>query len=246
MPGPDAPADRARPRPTGATYLHRELREAILALRLPPGEELDDAAIARRFDCSRATAREALLNLSADRLVELLPNRRARVTPIDFLELPRFIEAIDFVSRGINWYAAERRTDTQADEIRRAGEYFDTLVATGNSSELTAANRVFHLLVAEAADNRYLHDLYRRLHDEGMRIMHLALGPMRSDTAHQRQHLDRVCEDHRRLVAAIQAHDRDTAEAVARSHTELFRERVFAYLQLDAGDAIPVQPDSRL
>lgn len=229
-------------RTPGASHVHRELREEILALTLRPGDELDEAALAARFGCSRTTVREALLTLAADRLVELLPNRGARIAPLDLVELPRFIEAFDFLSRAIHRYAAERRSPQQLAEITRAGHHFDDLAVTRDPAELTVGDRTFHLAIAEAADNRYLAQSWRGLQHEGMRLLHLALGRARSDAATQQEYLASHCADHRELTAAIDARDGSKAEEIARAHTAAFRDRVFAYLRLDAGDAVRIRP----
>lgn len=235
-------ADSATPRVGGTAHVYHELREDILALRLRPGQELDEAALAERFGRAHTTVREALLNLSSERLVELMPNRGARVAQLDFIELPRFIEAIDLVSRAINLYAAERRSDADLATIESAARLFEAEIEQGDPSTLTARNRAFHMAVAAAADSSYLYAAYRRLFDEGMRMMHLALGRARTAPDSQGEHLRHVAGEHDQLVEAIRARDGARAEAMARAHTELFRRRVFQYLDTDSGDSIDVSP----
>ena len=229
-------------RAPGSTHLYQELREQILELELRPGRELDEATLAERFRRSRTAVREALLNLSNERLVELLPNRGARVSNFDFLQLPRFIESIDLISRAINRYAAERRTPEQLARIRATHERFAECMRDGTSTAISADNRQFHMAVAEAADNAYLHAAYRQLHQEGMRVMHLALGRGRSDAQRQSRHLERVLEDHEALVAAIEARDPDAAEAVARSHTAIFQTRIAEYLSTATEAEVGIDP----
>ena len=229
-------------RAPGATHLYQELREQILELELRPGQELDEAVLAERFRRSRTAVREALLNLSNERLVELLPNRGARVSHFDFLQLPRFIEAIDLVSRAINRYAAERRTADQLARIRATHERFAECMRDGVPTAISADNRQFHMAVAEAADNTYLHAAYRQLHQEGMRVLHLALGRARSGAQRQSRHLERVLADHEALVAAIESRDPDAAEAVARSHTAIFQDRIVEYLSTATEDEVGIDP----
>lgn len=239
---PPAQGESRASRAPGASHLYQELREQILELHLRPGQELDEGVLAERFRRSRTAVREALLNLSSERLVELLPNRGARVAHFDFLQLPRFIEAIDLVSRAINRYAAERRTEEQLARIRATHERFAECMHDGMPTAISADNRQFHMAVAEAADNAYLHGAYRQLHQEGMRVMHLALGRARSDGQRQSRHLERVLEDHEALVAAIEARDPVAAEAVARSHTAIFQSRIVEYLSTAQEDEVGIDP----
>ncbi|WP_459588066.1 GntR family transcriptional regulator [Corynebacterium camporealensis] len=51
------------------------LREAISEGEYEPGQQLSEVKVAERFNCSRNTLREAFAKLTAERLVERIPNR---------------------------------------------------------------------------------------------------------------------------------------------------------------------------
>lgn len=71
-------------RPTGdlVQLAHDHIREAILAGEYEPGELLRLARLTRDVGTSAIPIREALRRLEGERLVEVLPNRGARVAPI--------------------------------------------------------------------------------------------------------------------------------------------------------------------
>lgn len=223
--------------------IYQQLRQDILGLHLRSGESLEEERLAQRFGCKRAAVREALVRLSADGWVELTADRGARVTRIDLAELPRFIEAIDLVSRAINRYAAERRSEGDLAAIDNAARLFDVEAENGDPVTLAEHNRNLHMAVASAADNTYLQETYRHLFDQATRMLHLAFGRARSDHDQQRRHLTRVSADHAKLVGAIRNRDGARAEAVARTHTALFRQRIYDYLNRQTTDEIDVQTD---
>jgi DNA-binding GntR family transcriptional regulator len=64
-----------RPKGTGTQHVYAQIREDIIALRLPPGADLDEASLERRFGLSRTPVREALIRLASDGLITMLPNR---------------------------------------------------------------------------------------------------------------------------------------------------------------------------
>src|SRR5690349_5360504 len=66
---------------------YREIRDAIVAGTLAPGEILRDADLARRLGLSRAPVREALARLVAEGLVESKPQSYTRVTRIDVRDI---------------------------------------------------------------------------------------------------------------------------------------------------------------
>ena len=74
---------RVTPRGAGAQTVFEALRARILALQLPPGADIEEAALVREFDLSRTPVREALIQLASHGLVQLVPNRGARVATLD-------------------------------------------------------------------------------------------------------------------------------------------------------------------
>lgn len=64
---------------TRADKVHGALRKAILEQRLRPGTRLPEDAIGDSFGTSRTIAREALVRLSVEGLIDLVPNRGAFV-----------------------------------------------------------------------------------------------------------------------------------------------------------------------
>ena len=93
---PSARRDAARATPVppahGATvaFIVEQLREDILAGRLPPGSRLVECDLTSRFGVSRGPVREALRRLTADGLIEHWPHRGAvvrRLTEREIREL---------------------------------------------------------------------------------------------------------------------------------------------------------------
>lgn len=78
---PDAAARAVEPGadPVASVRIAGALKEAILAGEIVPGQRLRQDDIAARFAASRLPVREALRMLHAEGLVELTPNRSARV-----------------------------------------------------------------------------------------------------------------------------------------------------------------------
>ena len=68
------------------------LRSEILEGRISPGAELQQAEIAARFGVSRIPVRDALNLLAAERLVDLRPNRTARVVSLTAAELDEIFD----------------------------------------------------------------------------------------------------------------------------------------------------------
>lgn len=227
-------------RGTGAAYAYDTLRREILSLELEPGQDLDEAGLVARLGLSRTPVREALIRLAADELVVLLPNRGAKVAPLDLADTPRYIEALDLAQRAVHRFAALRRTNEDLDRIAAARDAFEDSVPGGDAMTMTERNRDFHATVADAAQNRYVAGQYVRLLDQGMRLLRI---PFAYDPAGDgaEAHIARIIEDHRQIAAAIAARDADRAEALGHAHAELFRSRLMMFLQQNLSPDVAIR-----
>ncbi len=217
-------------RGTGAAHAYDTLRREILGLELAPGQDLDEAGLVARLGLSRTPVREALIRLAADELVVLLPNRGAKVAPLDLADTPRYIEALDLAQRAVNRFAALRRTRADLDRIGAARDAFEESVPGGDAMAMTERNRDFHAAVAEAAQNRYVAGHYVRLLDQGMRLLRI---PFAYDPAGDGAdaHIARIVADHRAIAEAIAARDADRADSLGHAHAALFQSRLMMFLQ---------------
>ncbi|MFO4987296.1 GntR family transcriptional regulator, partial [Salmonella enterica subsp. enterica serovar 1,4,[5],12:i:-] len=80
---------------TGSARVYLQLRQDILRVELAPGSPLDEVGLGERFNLSRSPVREALVRLSSEGLVQILPNRSTIVTPLDLQGIPDFLDALD-------------------------------------------------------------------------------------------------------------------------------------------------------
>ena len=70
------------------------LRDLIVHNELPPGTRLTETVLSERFSVSRTPLREALKVLSSEGLVEILPNRGARVVTLTLADIKNLFEVI--------------------------------------------------------------------------------------------------------------------------------------------------------
>src|SRR3984893_13869681 len=96
-----------------------ELRDFIVEGHLTPGIRVPERELCEKFKISRTPLREALKVLAAEGLIELLPNRGARVrqfSEADIRDLFEVISGLDFVAGRM---ACARITDTEIAEIEK-------------------------------------------------------------------------------------------------------------------------------
>ncbi len=207
--------DIAQPEPI-TRQVTRALRQAIVTMRIRPGEMLSEQDIARKLGVSRQPIREAFIKLGEAGLLRVLPQRGTLVVKISrvAVEDARFIrEAVECaVAR-----AAAARVDRAAITILN-----DSLVRqrralrAKDGPALFALDEEFHRLLAEAAGRPSAWRIVEDVKPQMDRVRYLDMAdaiPMKT-----------VIAQHGIIVDAIQAGDAAGADAAMRAHlTEILR-----------------------
>jgi DNA-binding GntR family transcriptional regulator len=228
-------------RETGAMRVYAILRDEILTMKLSPGEPIDEISLAERFSLSRSPIREALVRLSADGLVLISPNRTTSVAPMDFGRIPEFLDALDLLQRVVTRLAAIHRTPEEMQAILKAQKGYEKACAacikSGDSQSMIEKNYEFHMIIAAAGHNIYFADLYRRLLEEGRRMLHLHF---KFQTLDEHLTAEEISSDHVDIVHAIELRDAELAEKYAHLHATQFKGRFMQFLDRNLTANIPL------
>ncbi|MFF1635179.1 GntR family transcriptional regulator [Leifsonia sp. NPDC058248] len=127
------------------------LLDAIVGGDLLPGEQLVDSEIEQWIGVSRTPVREALNQLAAMGLVEILPQKQTRVTPVDPKRLQGLIETLATLFRSVVRDTTPLLTESDIASLSA------TLATLSNSSDITGILR--DQLVSDAVMNLYLRRL---------------------------------------------------------------------------------------
>ncbi|WLR92702.1 GntR family transcriptional regulator [Shinella zoogloeoides] len=203
-----------RKRGSGVKMVYDLLRDEILDLKLAPGSPIDEVQLAERFKMSRTPIREALVRLAGEGLIETLPNRSTMVSSIDFLNLHTFFDALVLMYRVTTRLAAQNHRPEDLTTIRGFHEDYAAALAVRDSLTMIATNAAFHAAIAEAGRNPYFTSLFRRLLDEGRRILQLYY------QSYEEQFPQRFVDEHAAIIAAIEARDIEEADRLGKAHAE--------------------------
>ena len=218
--------DDRRTKGAGWKSVYDTLRTEILALTLAPGQLLDETSQAERFGLSRSPVREALIRLAAEDLVVTLPNRSTIVAPIDLASFPKYVDALDIAQRMTSRLAAALRTEADLATMASRQRKFEAAVKSGDHLAMSAANKDFHMAIAEAGRNPYFTAFYEKLLDQGRRMLHLHFEFL------ERTHEGYLLTDeHHEMLAAIKAKDVERADTLAHDHTRQFRDSFIAFMK---------------
>src|SRR5438309_8495314 len=136
------------------THAIAALRRAILSGDLAPGQRLVEEELAGTLGVTRQSLRAALLDLTADALVERIPNRGARVRVVTTEEAVAITECRMALEALCAARAAERITDGEAAQLHALGENLKRAVAEQNPVEYSELNRELHRRVGVISGQR--------------------------------------------------------------------------------------------
>ena len=193
-----------------APQIFTQLREAIVRMRLRPGQPLSEKEIAAMFGTSRQPVREAFIKLSEAGLVRVLPQRGTFVVKVS----PRAVGDARFVREAVE-VAVARACCRSA-----AGESLDRLegviaeqkraAAAGDHDGFLSLDEKFHKGLAEAIDC-----------EEAWRVVGIGKAQMdrvRYLSLSEASPMTLLIEQHKDILGAIRRRDADAAAAAMRVH----------------------------
>jgi len=149
--------------PQSSEEIAGDIATAIIERRLPPGTKLKEEALARLYSVSRTKIRAALLMLSKDELIDIVPEKGACVCKLsqreaeDIFAVRRVLEAAlvkDFMAKATP--DDYRRIDLHLAQERQA-------LASNDTQRRSRLLGDFHTLLADVTGNQVLKDILKKL-----------------------------------------------------------------------------------
>lgn len=197
------------------------VKHKVVTLELAPSSFIDEQALMENLQLGRTPIREGLQRLAAEGLVFFAPHRGMYVAEISITDLQKIFEMRLAVEGLAARLAAERITGQQL-EVMQAVIADLASVPASDGKALIAIDERFHLLLYQAADNKFLAETCTRLHTLSCRLWHLALDKLTD--------VKGALEQHRAIMEALQARDGERAEALLRVHILEFQHSIKAVI----------------
>lgn len=209
-------------RPTGYHRVAAQMRQEILDGTLEPGSWLRLQALAKRCEVSVQPVREALQQLQGEGLVEIFPNRGARVRGLDRNRLIHIYEMREALESFMSRRFAEEAAMSDIARLVDIQQRHDAATAASDMPEVYAINREFHGLICGHGGNVDVTELTARYADLTITLSHRI--------GRGRRYLDRARREHHRLLAAFAKRDASGAAEIGAAHVRATRVEVLAFL----------------
>lgn len=187
-----------------------QLRAMIADGRLLPGTRIPERQICDLLNVSRTPLREALRVLAAEGLVELLPNRGARITKLTRADAEHVFEVIETLEASAGDLACRRMSEADIARVRALHYEMEYYYKVGDLVAYFEKNRQIHEAIVAAARNPVLGHLYHTLSTRIQRLRYM--------TQMSRQQWAEAMRDHAAILRALEQRDGEALSRILREH----------------------------
>jgi DNA-binding GntR family transcriptional regulator len=208
------PAYQLTPIADGKLLIDRvadQIRAAILGGAFAPGSRLSVPQLSRQLNVSRTPAREALIRLQHEGLVQVVPRKGAVVlhgNSQDLVELFQFREALEGMAARL---AARGMTEAERANLRAIARAHADAVHREDLAAHLALDTEFHSAIAVGSRNSRIADELDKLRSQLVLLSRAtSTTPGGMDQS--------VLDAHEAIMAAIEDRDPSEADHAARAH----------------------------
>ncbi len=214
---------------TASTEICDRIRDDIVAGILPFGSRLTLDQLSSRYVTGHMPIREALRQLQGEGLVVQTPNRGARVRAVDVDFVRNIFDLRIAIESMLARRAAERMEPAMIAALEAAERQFESCVAAQDFAGALVANRTFHRIVNEAANNPEAAGIL----DRHWRL----IAALWNLYGYGEERAAGVISDHHQLIRAFASRDADVAACLAMAHAAKAKQDLIARMQCNAPQA---------
>jgi DNA-binding GntR family transcriptional regulator len=216
--------------PSMVDGVYASLLSAIVERRLGAGTPLSQNRLATHLGVSRTPVREALLRLEREGLVTRLPEAGFAVATITADEVNEACDLLELLDTFVYLRAAAALESEQVAELFELADVLLRSVESGDSSGWKLADKRYHQIVIDAADNRFVAESVQQVR---RRVQRFWLQEPLFDGR-----LRTCAQDHIALAHALADRDEQVLRETVQAHIGRMRQSVLQSL----ASAAPLLP----
>ncbi len=202
------------PRETGRDYALRIIKENLVNLELAPGSQISENELAEILHISRTPVREALIELAKVKVIEIVPQKKSLVTPLneELIEEARFLRSA--VETAVISLVCEKRSEEDLRSFEDNLKLQNFCLANGMSGKLMQLDDDFHRAFYEIARKMEVYGLMQNMAIHFDRVRNMALYSVPEL---------KIVQDHEAILEAVREQNGRKAKALLEKHLERYR-----------------------
>ena len=202
------------PQETDRSYALRTIKENIIDLSLAPGSQISEKDISVQMGLSRTPVREALLELSRVKIVEIVPQKKSTVALVDYA----LVEEARFMRNVLECAVVELDCELAGPEgLRRLEDNVKLqhfYLENHNSQTLMELDDQFHAILFSIAQKAQVYEMTRHMLVHFDRVRRMALDSIKDI---------KIVEDHGQILEAIRNRDAEQAKQLMQMHLSRYK-----------------------
>jgi len=192
--------------------IYAQIREDLISGKYTGGTFLVEQDLCTQFGVSRTPVREALIRLSQDGYIEMIPNRGAFVPQITMKDIQELYD-LRRVNDGLAAYlCCELATPALVEQMTASTQREEALLSAEDYAGASIEDLSFHSLYIKNCGSRALIQVIDLLEHQMARTSRLG--------ADREANLEASLGFHRQLIGAFEKHDAPLAREVMEAHWE--------------------------
>lgn len=206
------------------------IEEAIISGQLAPGAKISEQGLAASLGVSRGPLREAIRRLEGRKLVERTPNVGVRVAALSLKDLNEILQVREALEGLACSLAALNMSDAAIAALKKMlGSHEKQKSVQENTGYYDEAKNLdFHFSIVDGSGNDRLTQLLAGDLHYLLRVYRHRADPKPGRAA-------QVLQEHRAIIAALEARDPEAADRAMREHLRHARLYVEEQIAADAG-----------
>ncbi|MGB8452373.1 MAG: GntR family transcriptional regulator [Anaerocolumna sp.] len=199
---------------TAREYAYRVIKYNIISLDLIPGSMVSENELAEEMGISRTPVREALIELSKLKVVEIYPQRGSFISLIDnqLVEEARFVRLI--LEQAMVEMACDMADETNFIALDENLKLQDFYLEHSAKDKLLQLDNEFHELLFLISNKKFTYDLLGGMMTHFDRVRRLSLSVIKDS---------KNISDHRNLMDAIRKKDKELAKNIITKHLSRYK-----------------------
>lgn len=198
-------------------YVVRQLTWQIVHIGLAPGQKLEADELCDVLKVSKNPLREAELELSQAKLVEIHPKVGAFVSLIDTSLVEQIREVRSLLEAELAVLACDTLCPAQIDTLWENVTLWQMYIKRKDEEKIFLLDKQFHEALYHMCGKDFWYDLIRRTAPHFDRTTILSF---------RCREADRILKDHEELVTAIEQRDKDKARLISERHLMRYTENI--------------------
>jgi DNA-binding GntR family transcriptional regulator len=190
----------------------------LVSLELAPGSTIDEGSLQDSLNLGRTPIREALLRLSLEKLVNIIPRRGIFVSEISIPHLQQLFEMRLALEPLAARLAAQRGSQAQFQAMQAI---IQTALAKFEQSQDEAfieTDKICHRMIYESAKNQHLEDTLNILYTLSLRLWYYSQVRVAN--------LERALSQQLQIASALEIRDANTASELIEQHVSAFQDEI--------------------